>query len=147
MKQLRKFLSLTPSDRRLLVRALLLLGSVRLALRLLPFQAWRKFLAKMTLANTELQKKEREPTDRVVWAVTVASRYMPSVKCLARALTTQILLAQRGDSASLRIGVAKSEEGQLDAHAWVESQGRVVMGGLRDLSRYTPLLSLEGKRS
>jgi len=36
-------------------------------------------------------------------------------------------------------------QGQLQAHAWVESQGRIVSGGLKDLWRYTPLPLLEGK--
>jgi hypothetical protein len=40
---------------------------------------------------------------------------------------------------SLRIGVAKGEAGKLEAHAWVESQGRIVIGGLRDLPYFTPL--------
>jgi len=69
---------------------------------------------------------------------------MPGVKCLARALATQVLL--RHSPAHLCIGVAR-RKGQLQAHAWVESQGRIVSGGLRDLWRYTRLPSLEEKDS
>jgi hypothetical protein len=101
----------------------------------------------MTRIATEVQEINQASVDRVVWAVTVANRYMPGeVKCLARALTTQVLLGQRGHQALLRIGVAKGEQGQLEAHAWVESQGRIVIGDLADFSRYTPLPPLEGGR-
>jgi len=37
---------------------------------------------------------------------------------------------------------------QLQAHAWVESQGRIVSGGLRDLWRYpTPIAGGKDERS
>jgi hypothetical protein len=65
-------------------------------------------------------------------------------KCLARALTTQVLLNRQGYLPDLRIGVAKATAGQLEAHAWIEYQGQVVMGHLNDLARYLPLPSLEG---
>ena len=148
MKRLRKFLYLTASDRQLLVSAGLLLGTIRLGLWLLPFQTWRRLLVRMTQTAEELPQTNQLCVDKVVWAVEVASRYMPGrVKCLARALATQVLLGRCGHLAQLRIGVAKSEQGQLEAHAWVESQGRIVIGGLKDLARYTPLPPLEGERA
>jgi hypothetical protein len=61
------------------------------------------------------------------------------VKCLARALATQHLLAVNGYGAQLRIGVAKESSGKLEAHAWVEYQGNVIIGGLQHLSAFTPL--------
>lgn len=143
MKRLRKFLSLTLSDRRLLVSATLLLGAIRLGLWLLPFQTWRHLLLSRAETAPELKAADRTSFNRVVWAVTVASRYIPGVKCLARALATKVLLTHQGYISELRIGIAKSEQGQLEAHAWVESQGRIVMGGSRDLPRYTPLPLLE----
>jgi len=143
VNRLLKFLSLKKSDRRLLISAVLLLGTIRIGLWLLPFPAWRRLLAQMTTTNKKLQQS----VNQVAWAVGVASRFMPGgVKCLARALATQILLAQQGHEAELRIGVAKGEAGQLEAHAWVESGGKVVIGGLKDLGRYTPLPNLEVER-
>lgn len=148
MKRLRKFLHLTSGDRRLLVSAALLLGMIRLGLWLLPFQTLRRLLARITQTASKLQEKDQVCVDQVVRAVAVASRYMPGeVKCLARALATQVLLGRRGHQSHLRLGVAKSEAGQLEAHAWVESQGRIVIGGLKDLARYTPLPTLEAERS
>jgi hypothetical protein len=54
------------------------------------------------------------------------------------------LLAHHGDPAVIRIGVAKNKNGQLEAHAWVESRGRVVIGGSRELFRYTPFPPVQG---
>jgi hypothetical protein len=82
----------------------------------------------------------------LIWAVTAASRYVPGATCLAQALAAQVLLGRTGYPARLRIGVAKGEERKFEAHAWVESQGRVVIGG-PGLGRFTPLTTLAGDRS
>ena len=147
MKRLCKFLNLKPSDRQVLVSTVFLLEAIRLGLWLLPFQTLRRFLASIVQQTAELHETTQVSINKVVWAVTVASRYIPGVKCLARALATQVLLTQRGYVSDLRIGVAKDGQGQVEAHAWVESQGRIVIGGLADLSRYTPLPPLEGERA
>lgn len=141
MKRLRKLIALTASDRHLLAKTALLLGMIRLGLWLLPFQTLRRLVVKMTQTTSELQKDDDLVfVNKVVWAVRVVSRRMPGkVKCLARALTTQVLLGRHGYQSQIRIGVAKGNQGQLEAHAWVESQGKVIIGGLKDLGRYTPL--------
>jgi len=145
MKRLRKFLSLTTSDCQLLLGTLVLLGVIRLGLWLLPFKTLLQLLASISQATPEPQEVDQNSANKIVWAVNIASRYMPGgVKCLARALTTRVLLSRRGHSANLRIGVAKGKEGQLEAHAWVESQGQVVIGHLGDLSRFIPMPSFEG---
>ncbi len=152
MKRLHKFLSLTQGDRFLLLSAVLLLLAVRLGLWLLPFQMLRRFLERLSQVNPERQDVGEQQgctltTDTIVWAVDIASHYMPGgVKCLARALTTQVLMSRYGYSPELRIGVAKGERGQLEAHAWVENQGQVVIGYLGNLSRFTPMPSFEGGR-
>jgi hypothetical protein len=45
----------------------------------------------------------------------------------------------------VRIGVAKGKGGKLEAHAWVECGGEVIIGG-HELERYTSLVTLEGRR-
>ena len=146
MKRSRKFLRLSRGDRQLLLGTFFLLGLVRLGLWLLPFQTLRQIIARISGANPVGEQKYCPPTiDKIVWAVNLSSRYMPGgAKCLARALTTQVLMSRHGYSPQLRIGVAKGDGGQLEAHAWVESQGEVVIGHLRDLSRFTPLAVWQG---
>jgi hypothetical protein len=148
MQRLRKLVHLTSSDRHLLVSAALVLGAIRLGLWLLPFQTLRRLLARSISVSTELQASDQAFVGKVVWAVEGASRYMPGgVKCLARALATQVLLGRCGHPTQLYIGVAKDKQGNLEAHAWVESQGRIITGGLRDMTRFTPLPSLEEERA
>lgn len=131
-------------DQYLLLKAVLLVMGIRLGLWLLPFQQLRRILAKATRPLARLQALGQSP-GQIVWAVKVASRYLPAATCLTQALATQLLLVRRGYPAHLRIGVAKDENGQLAAHAWVESQGRIVIGGLENLTQYTPLPPLEGE--
>jgi hypothetical protein len=45
----------------------------------------------------------------------------------------------------VRIGVAKGEGGKLEAHAWVECEGNVIIGGY-ELERYTSLVALDEGR-
>jgi len=145
MKRLLEFLWLTPSDRRLLVSAALLLGVIRLGLSLLPFQTLRGLVSCVAQALTGLRKADQPSSDRVAWAVGVASRYVLKATCLTQALAVQALLEREGYPACLRVSVARGEERELKGHAWVESEGKVVVGGL-ELERYTPLPALDGER-
>jgi Transglutaminase-like superfamily len=142
MERFHKFRCLPSPYRHLLVKSVLLLGLVWAALRLLPFQTLQRLLAHMMHAHAASPGRDPASMGQVIWAVTVASRYIPAATCLTQALATQVLLSRRGHAASLRIGVSRSEAGEFQAHAWVECQGRVVIGGIKALSRYTPLLVL-----
>ncbi|MCA1992894.1 MAG: lasso peptide biosynthesis B2 protein [Coleofasciculus sp. S288] len=148
MRRLRKLLRLSGSDRHLLIATLGLLGAIRLGLWLLPFRTLLRLLAKVSQPTSKSgQVKNQTSVGKIVWAVNAVSRYMPGgVKCLARALTTQVLMSRHGHSPELRIGVAKGEGGNLEAHAWIEHQGQVVIGNLKGLSRFIPLPSLQGVR-
>jgi hypothetical protein len=145
MGNLRKFLFLRPSERRLLLTSTLLLCAVRLGLSLLPLPRLRRLLARLRPTKSIPTEGHSAHPEKITWAVAVASRYVPAATCLTQALAGQILLAQHGEPALLHIGVAKNERGKLEAHAWVESRGRIVIGALPELVRYTPLPSVEGK--
>jgi hypothetical protein len=138
MRRVNKFVRLPPADRRLLIQAAWLLSVVRLGLWLLPFERLRRFLARSTAVTCQVS------TEKITWAMSVVGRYIPLATCLAQALATQVLLVRCGRPASLRIGVARGGGRRLQAHAWVESEGRIVLGDLEDLAHYTPLPPLEG---
>ena len=142
MKRLYKFLSLAPQDRRLLLRACIWLAAIRLGLWILaPGLQWR-FMVRLGRGATAGDALDGDVADRIVRAVAAASGYVPRTTCLAQALAAQVLLKQRDIPASLQIGVARDREGKLQAHAWVESGGRVLMGGTDTV--YIPLTVLEG---
>lgn len=141
MRKLYKLAGLPKRDRALLFQAALLLAIVKLGLILFPFQTLRQWLAKISPQFTPQSPLSAE---KVTWAIEVASRYIPGgVKCLTRALAARVLLARQGYITQLHIGVAKDERGQLEAHAWVESEGRVVMGRLHDGERFIPLANFK----
>ena len=146
MKRLRRFFHLPATDQSLLVRAAFTVAVVRVGLWVLPFRILRRLLAGMTREINVRQEADTNSVDRTVWAVEVVSRYVPRATCLTQALAAQVLLARRGCPTRLSIGVAKNQEGNVEAHAWVESQGRILIGGIKELSRYTPLPPLDGER-
>jgi hypothetical protein len=143
LRKLRTLLRMSWGDRFHIFIASLLLAAVRLGLLLLPFRVVLKIVQK--LGDYPLIPSHPLPISHIVWMVNVSSRYTPGgAKCLARALTTQVLLNWQKYYPDLRIGVAKATTGKLEAHAWIEYQGRVVIGNLSDLARYIPFPSLEG---
>lgn len=149
MKPLLRLLKLNRSDRCTLLQTYLLLTLVRLGLLLLPFERLWKGLVKLgqpqpstTVVVTDV-KTEAQTVRQVIWAVNLSARFSPGgPKCLARALTTKVLLDRRQCPCDFKIGVAKSEQGKLEAHAWIEVQNQVVMGQVNKLDQYTPMPSL-----
>lgn len=140
MRRRDKLRFLSWQQRRVLLYAFLLLNTIRLALWLLPFGTIRQQLK--TVMSVWVCGEETKPVsvDFVAWAVSVAGYYAPGgAKCLARALTTQLLLNRYRYPNDLHIGVAKGDAQALEAHAWIEYQGRVIVGGLSNLDRFQPL--------
>ena len=144
MSRMRKFLQLPPTDRALLIRSAALLGAVRMGLWLLPHRLLRRVLSAMTRRKARSRGAHGLP-DRIAWAVMVASRYVPSTAtCLSRALAAYVLLVRSGHVARLRVGVARGADGSFEAHAWVESDGRILVDAPADPSRFVPLPPVPG---
>jgi len=136
-----KLLLLSPSERRVLLRAALLLGAVRLGLWLLPFSTQRCWLARLSRNPACRSERDSSVPTRLARAVAQAARLVPRATCLAQALTLQTLLARAGYPSQLHIGVGKTADGALQAHAWVKSQGQVLIGG-SGMGGYTTRLNL-----
>jgi hypothetical protein len=125
MKRLVKLFSLAPAERRLLFKVVLLLGTVRLGLWLLPFETLRDWLVRLD----RRPGRPRPPLpEQIVWAVETAAPYVPRATCLTRALAAKVMLAWAHCPSHLHIGVAKNN-GHFQAHAWLECQGKVIIGG------------------
>jgi hypothetical protein len=120
----------------LLIRVAPLVCAVRVGLWLVSFRTLRRIVAFLT--KTGPGRSTQFSADQLSWAVVRVSRYVPQTTCLTQALTLHILLRRRRLESRIRIGVAK-EKGGFEAHAWVESQDRVVIGD-SDLYRYTPMM-------
>jgi hypothetical protein len=134
-----KFLRLSVADRRLLTRAFVAVGSIRLALWCLPFRILRPLLRRF--ATVTPADDVADVTERIVWAVRAAASRVPRATCLTQALAAQVLLARRGQKSELHIGVTHDPRRRITAHAWLETRGRIVLGG-ETSDRYLPLTPL-----
>jgi len=144
MRLVRKLLALPRSERRLLVQAALLLTVIRLGLGRLPFPFLRRLATGGGLPAGGTTVGDPRLEDRVVWAVTVASRYVPGAMCLSRALSVHSLLARHGSPSRLHIGVVRGGHGKLEGHAWVESDKRVLIGGTAsEVGHFTPIAAFD----
>jgi hypothetical protein len=141
VRKLRTVARLTPSEKRQALVTILLMASVRLALWTVPFRVLKR------ISDPDgLSSRLRLPVfsqDQVAWAIRLASRYVPGASCLTQALTARILLNASGHPNNLHIGVAR--ETGFEAHAWIELEGRILIGGAEKSARFAKILTLEGK--
>jgi hypothetical protein len=141
-----RFFRLSSADRRLLLESVLLLSAIKLGLWFLPFRMLRSLIARIIGPAADLRQPDRASLKKVAWSMKVVGRRLPIFKnCLNRALATQLLFGRRGQTVDLRFGVSRHGEGKLEAHAWIESCGRIVVGEVDNHSIYVPLAPLEGK--
>ena len=125
-----------------LAHVVTLLWGYRLALWLLPFR-WVTLLTVTQLTPwaehaTALPEAGEREQRRVARMVKRAAAFVPHATCLVRVLTGAHLFAARGKQSQIVIGVRR-RAGRLEAHAWLESGGRVVLGDVQDLPSYQPL--------
>jgi hypothetical protein len=83
--------------------------------------------------------------ERTAFCVRLAAHVVPT-RCLTRALALARLLGRRGIVTDLRIGV-RTEDGRLEAHAWVESMGRVLNDDHRRLQGYVAFDRILGENT
>jgi len=142
VSRLQKFVQLPVPERMLLVRALLMLAVVRLGLWLLPLITLKGLLSELITVLSDSGKQREFSVEHRIWAVQAASRCVPQATCLTQALAAQVLLGFAGIPACLRIGVSKEAPQQLEAHAWLESDGQILLGGSDADQKYIPMLVL-----
>jgi hypothetical protein len=103
----------------------------------LPFERLRSCLQR------PVRNPDNVPVERlgeVVWAVKRVSRsWSTTLTCLPQAIAVHSILARRRWHSRLEIGVARNAAGEFEAHAWVELDGRVIIGQVPDLERFTRL--------
>jgi hypothetical protein len=139
MRKTAKFFALSRSDRTLLLSAVVTMLVMRTAMWTLNFARVRRIADAMS--RRVRVNAERPSAERIAWAVATTSRVVPrGSNCLVRALATGIVLNRHGYPNELKIGVMKPAGGGFEAHAWLESEGRVLIGDFQ-LDQYVPLAS------
>ena len=129
----RRFRSRPPEDRRLILRAALILPLTEAGLRCFGFHQWKELIETFSLPANRPQRLAREAlyekglrAARAVGSVELHGPMDPN--CLERSMTLWWILRLDGIDGELHIG-ARKQEGELEAHAWVELSGRVLNDG------------------
>ena len=136
LQSLRAVLRLPAIQRRLYLRALATVVVIRMALTLLPSRLIIRGVARLSSDRPGARTKGLDPR-MIAQAVERVSLRVPGATCLTQALAAHMMLHTHGHRSSLCLGVARTEQGDFRAHAWLESQGRIVIGadGVAKLTR------------
>jgi hypothetical protein len=143
--RIRKLLGLSSSDKLLLVESMAMLSLIKVGLWLLPFRTLRRLLVKHE-ESSAVKAEDEQLIRNVTGSIKKIGLSLPLFKnCLNQALAAQVLLNRRGQRVKLCIGVARQDGEEFQAHAWLESHDRIVLGRLKKQRTFTPLPSFEGK--
>ncbi len=126
-------------DKWLLLLSLIILWFVRLSLSLAGYNRM--------IRRASLHPPRPFPSDalalRVATAVRAASVLVPKPTCLVQALAVKLMLMLRGYGSEIEVGVRRSGT-TFGAHAWLTSNGKVVIGGdSENIAAFRPLLRIE----
>jgi len=140
MRRWLKFARLPNADRNLLIGAALLLLAMRCGRALFGYVRLRRWLSGARRPHPDAAQESAGDTHkiaRLIWALNSAGAVMLGNRpCLAVAMATHWLLYRRGVGTDLRIGVKQDGTGRLEAHAWVERNGSVLIGESQGLDVY-----------
>ena len=144
MSLIPKFLALDLDERMLFIEVSILLISVKFCLKLVSFRKLLGAIERFSSSPKVIKQRDSAYAEKIARAVTRSGRYfLGKNTCLPQALVAYLLIRRRSQSVELKIGVRKGDEGILRAHAWVEDQGKILIGGNGiDLDRYVRLHDL-----
>jgi hypothetical protein len=140
MHLIKRYKQLSAVERSLFFRALAAVAVLRIGLWMLPFRVVRNLVEQFRRSPGRRFDLDRRNIRQVAWAVEAASRRIPGTTCLPQGMATHLLLGRLGQRSQLRLGVTHKPGGRLEAHAWVEVNGRVVSGGaVSGFEEFVPL--------
>lgn len=136
-RRVRKFFALSSAERKLFSQTVLLVAGVRASLTLSSLDTTLRWAERFVGSRSNSAHPSEVSTEQAVLAVRRASTIVPGASCLTQAIAAKALLARGGQASTLRLGVAKLDA-DLEAHAWLEADGKVLIGQFED-RRFTPL--------
>ena len=139
MRRLYRLFLLPYPEKKLLIKSLSLIMVVRVGLWILPFNLLEKWLS--GAAPDPGRTSDWSTIKLIVRSVRLCSRFVPYATCLTQALATRVLLRIDGQPSDLKIGVEKDRNKKFEAHAWIEVDGKIVIGKLPGHHRFTVLNS------
>jgi hypothetical protein len=131
--------ALTVADWRLVIAVAVAQIAVAAAVRLMPLRVVRRGAARL---RPLMQVIAHASDQRVVWATHAAGRRLGGVStCLTRALAAELVL-EHTTGLTLTIGVRRTADAPLEAHAWLARADRVLIGATSQ--DYVPLVEWAG---
>ena len=141
LNRTRQLAALPASERRLLLLAFVLVAHVRASLCILPSRFSLRIVRRLADLSPRASRAGRPAAEGIAWAIGAASRLVPRATCLTQAVAGKLLLDYYGYDSRLCLGVARTQDGTFAAHAWLERDRRVLIGGAHSAA-FTPLPAL-----
>ena len=137
MRQLLKFLDLSAAQQRRALHAALRVVAFRVGLWVVPYRLLREMVDRVP--RRRRQEGDAASAETITRYISSISQFVPSASCLTQALAAQTLLRREGFDPVLQFGVARDGQGVFKAHAWVECEGRIVIGEYSHMLPYVQL--------
>lgn len=116
----------------ILAEATVTVGVVSAGLRLFPGLAAKYVAKQLVAANPDPATSDSSDsfnTEQVAKAIVRSTLLLAGrTTCLSRAIAAQRMLRRRGVHAQLRLSAESGSSPQFSAHAWLETNGLVVLG-------------------
>ena len=134
-ERLTRFAQFTVAERRLVLTAAVVVAAVKVALLTMPVVSVRRCVD--AIVDRSRGRPRSFASEAVAWAVMITSRRIPGGNnCQVRALATKIMLSRYGYESTLRFGAPRSESRDFTEHAWLEHDGRIIMGAFQPDRHY-----------
>ena len=148
LHKLKTFLTFPARLKLVLLHSIILIAMVRLMLIVVPFKKIRRRFQKYSGSTRLNYLRPGYSPSEIVWGVKLASKYLLRKKpCLVQALVLHSMFQRRGHPSTLRIGIRKNGSKDLQAHAWVESNGKIAIGWIPEMGDFTPFPKLRFEKS
>ena len=134
MARVLRFLRLGYKEKMMILQAIFWLVYFRLGLWTMPTSWCKKWISRDGEPPLPSGRDNSAAND-IIRAVRECSRYVPQASCLTQALAAKTLLDRNGFQSLLKIGATR-HGGKFEAHAWIEIDGRIVLGKQPFHSRY-----------
>jgi len=131
--KLKRFFSLPLHEKGIFIEAIVTLGLMRLAIRVVSLKRLTRHLKYSTDASfeDEVSPQQEETASGIGKLIEYAARHTPwESTCLVQCLTAQRMLKRRGIPGAFYLGVTKgnSVSKDLEAHAWTRYGHEIITG-------------------
>ena len=136
MTKIFRFLGWPYPKKKLLLQVFFLVARIRICLWLIPSKTLNGYISTSELPQKD-QTSDWDMVHELVDYVRFCSRFVPYATCLTQALATRSMLRRMGQNCLMKIGIDKNQNQKFLAHAWIEVDGKIIIGNVRDLRRYS----------